>query len=87
MFKEVESHFANLPSAEIRRSKFRRPHTVKTTANFGYLFPFYTDEILPGDTFKISYSMLVRLSNASQNLPKEYDLEHRKNKRPNKRYP
>ena len=65
MFKEVESHFANLPSAEIRRSKFRRPHTVKTTANFGYLFPFYTDEILPGDTFKISYSMLVRLSNAS----------------------
>ena len=64
MFKEVESHFANLPSVSIKRSKFRRPHTVKTTANFGYLAPFYVDEILPGDTFKISYSMLARLSTA-----------------------
>ena len=65
MFKEVESHFANLPRADIRRSSFRRPHTVKTTANFGYLAPFYVDEILPGDTFKISYSVLGRLASAA----------------------
>lgn len=65
MFKEVESHFANLPAADIRRSSFRRPHTVKTTANFGYLAPFYVDEILPGDTFKISYSVLGRLASAA----------------------
>lgn len=62
MNKYTESRFATTPSANIRRSSFMRPSTLKTTFNAGYLVPIFLDEVLPGDTFSLDYSMIVRQS-------------------------
>nr|QJB20178.1 MAG: major capsid protein [Microvirus sp.] len=61
MNRNVESHFAQLPHADIRRSQFDRSSSVKTSFNVGDVIPFYVDEVLPGDTFKIKTSKVVRL--------------------------
>ena len=50
-----------LPSAEISRSKFDRAQDVKFTFNVGDLVPFYVDEVLPGDTFDVTTSKVVRM--------------------------
>lgn len=57
-----ESRFASVPSAEIQRSLFDRSSQHKTTANAGALIPFYVDEVLPADTFKIDVSSVIRMS-------------------------
>lgn len=61
MNRNVESHFALLPNADIRRSQFDRSSSVKTSFNVGDVIPFYLDEVLPGDTFKVKTSKVVRL--------------------------
>lgn len=61
MNRNVESHFSMLPSAEISRSKFDRAQDVKFTFNVGDLIPFYVDEVLPGDTFDVTTSKVVRM--------------------------
>lgn len=61
MNRNVESHFSQLPHANISRSQFDRSHTVKTTFNVGDVIPFYVDEVLPGDTFDIRTSKVVRM--------------------------
>ena len=61
MNRNVESHFSMLPSAEISRSKFDRAQDVKFTFNVGDLVPFYVDEVLPGDTFDVTTSKVVRM--------------------------
>lgn len=50
-----------LPSADISRSKFDRGQNVKFTCNVGDLIPFYVDEVLPGDTFDVTSSKVIRL--------------------------
>lgn len=57
----VESHFSQLPKADIQRSRFDRSSSVKTTFNVGDIIPFYVDEVLPGDTFDIRTSKVVRM--------------------------
>lgn len=61
MNRNVESHFAELPQVDIQRSIFDRSSSHKTSFNFSELIPFYCDEVLPGDTFKITTSAVVRL--------------------------
>ena len=61
MNRNVESHFAQLPHADIRRSQFDHSSSVKTSFNVGDVIPFFLDEVLPGDTFKIKTSKVVRL--------------------------
>lgn len=61
MNRNVESHFSMLPSAEIPRSRFDRSQDIKFTFNVGDLIPFYVDEVLPGDTFDITTSKVVRM--------------------------
>ena len=61
MNRNVESHFSMLPHADISRSRFDRSHSVKTSFNVGDLIPFYVDEVLPGDTFSIDTSKVVRM--------------------------
>ena len=46
--------FSQVPSTQIPRSVFDRSHSYKTTFNSGYLVPFYVDEVLPGDSFKLT---------------------------------
>ncbi|UPW41605.1 major capsid protein [Peromfec virus RodF8_43] len=61
MNRNVESHFSMLPHADIQRSKFDRSHSVKVSFNIGDLIPFFVDEVLPGDTFSVDTSKVVRM--------------------------
>ena len=54
--------FSMIPSTNIQRSVFDRSHGYKTTLDAGFLVPFFVDEVLPGDTFNLSVSMLARLA-------------------------
>lgn len=56
------NRFATLPKAQIQRSVFNRSHDYKTTFDSGYLIPFYVDEVLPGDSFKLNCSVFCRLA-------------------------
>ncbi len=62
MNRNTESHFSVAPaSLDMGRSKFDRSSSVKTSFNVGQLIPFYIDEVLPGDTFAVDTSKVVRL--------------------------
>lgn len=61
MNRNVESHFATLPSAHIQRSTFDRSFTHKTTGNVGDVIPIFLDDVLAGDTFSLKTNKLVRL--------------------------
>lgn len=56
------NRFSAIPKAQIQRSVFNRSHDYKTTFDSGYLVPFYVDEVLPGDSFKLNCSIFCRLS-------------------------
>lgn len=55
-------HFSMAPQVEVRRSRFSRNSTLKTTFNAGLCVPIYLDEVLPGDTFKMDCSKVIRMS-------------------------
>lgn len=62
MTRNQNSHFALNPTRiDMSRSKFDRSSSYKTTFNVGQLIPFYVDEVLPGDTFSIKTSKVVRM--------------------------
>lgn len=62
MNRNTESHFATVPTLNIRRSKFKRPHDHKSTFNIGELVPiFYDGTIMPGDTVKMRMSEVIRM--------------------------
>lgn len=56
------NRFAALPHTSIQRSVFNRSHDYKTTFDSGYLVPFFVDEVLPGDSFKLNCSIFCRLA-------------------------
>lgn len=63
MNRNTESHFAENPTnLYIQRSRFDRSSTHKTTFNTGKLVPIYVDEVLPGDTFEMKTSAVVRMT-------------------------
>lgn len=45
-----------------KRTAFDLSHEVKLSMDFGQLIPFFCQEVLPGDTFKISTEVLVRFA-------------------------
>ena len=53
-------NFNESANVSIRRSKFKIPSRHLTSFNAGDLVPIYLQEVLPGDTFKMDSSMLVR---------------------------
>lgn len=62
MTRNTESRFALNPTRlDMSRSRFDRSSSYKTTFNVGDLIPFYVDEVLPGDTFTIDTSKVVRM--------------------------
>lgn len=61
MNRNTESHFATLPKVDISRSTFDRSASLKTSFNVGQIVPFFIDEVLPGDTFDIKTSKVVRM--------------------------
>nr|DAI42186.1 MAG TPA: major capsid protein [Microviridae sp.] len=60
--KSTQHLFSQIPATNIPRSVFDRSHNVKTTFNAGDLVPFYVDEVLPGDSFKLDASLFARLA-------------------------
>lgn len=61
MNRNVESRFSQLPNVEIQRSIFDLSQTHKTSGNVGDLIPIYVQEVLPGDSFKMTSSKVIRL--------------------------
>lgn len=61
MNRNANSHFSQLPKVDISRSTFDRSHSHKTSFNVGDVVPFYVDEVLPGDTFNVKTSKVVRM--------------------------
>lgn len=62
MNRNTESHFAlNPTNIDMSRSTFDRSSSIKLSFNTGDIIPFYIDEVLPGDTFKVKTSKVVRL--------------------------
>lgn len=59
--RNAESRFSQLPHADISRSKFDRSHSVKLSFNVGDLIPFYVDEVLPGDSFSLATTKVLRM--------------------------
>lgn len=62
MNRNSENKFANIPNINVQRSIFDRNSGNKTTFNTGELVPIYIDEVLPGDTFTMETSAVVRMS-------------------------
>ena len=53
--------FSQIEDTKIPRARFDLSHEVKTTLNQGELVPFYASEVLPGDKFKLSAEVFMRL--------------------------
>lgn len=60
--RQRSNHFSQIPNSPIQRSIFDRSHDYKTTMDAGYLIPFFVDEVLPGDTFKLRVNAFVRMN-------------------------
>lgn len=62
MNRNAESHFSVAPiDIDIPRSRFDRSRGCTFTTNFGAVTPCLVEEVLPGDTFDITTSKVVRL--------------------------
>lgn len=62
MKRNNEAHFNQVPALEITRSRFKRDQDIKLTFDAGKLIPFYVDEVLPGDTFSVDQSAIIRMT-------------------------
>lgn len=59
----VRGHrFSDAPAMYMKRSKFDRSHVYKTTFGSGKLIPVFVDEVLPGDTTRMSVNYFARLA-------------------------
>lgn len=62
MSRNANSRFATNPvRLDMSRSKFPRNFSHKTTFNAGQVIPFFVDEVLPGDTYDVRTSKVVRM--------------------------
>nr|DAM63148.1 MAG TPA: Major capsid protein [Microviridae sp.] len=62
MNRNNERHFLQVPQMHTSRTRFNRDQTNLTTFNSGRLIPFFVDEVLPGDTFQIDTSAIIRMT-------------------------
>lgn len=60
MNRNTESHFSTLPDIDIQRSVFDRSSGHMTSFNAGDLIPIYVDEVLPGDSVRMTSSKVIR---------------------------
>ena len=59
----VRGHrFSDAPAMYMKRTKFDRSHVYKTTFDSGKLIPVFVDEVLPGDTARMSVNYFARLA-------------------------
>jgi hypothetical protein len=62
MNRNNERHFLNAPQMHTSRTRFNRDQTILTTFDSGKLIPFFVDEVLPGDTFQVDTSAIIRMT-------------------------
>lgn len=62
MNRNNERHFLNVPQMHTSRTRFNRDQTILTTFDSGELIPFFVDEVLPGDTFQVDTSAIIRMT-------------------------
>lgn len=62
MNRNNERHFLNVPEMHTSRTRFNRDQTILTTFDSGKLIPFFVDEVLPGDTFQVDTSAIIRMT-------------------------
>lgn len=62
MNRNNERHFNQIPEMKASRTRFNRDQTILTTFDSGKLIPFYVDEVLPGDTFNVDTSAIIRMT-------------------------
>ena len=62
--KKSKYVFGSVPMIRASRSKFDLSFTHKTSGNVGKLYPFFCQEVYPGDTFKTKSTILARLNSA-----------------------
>lgn len=62
MNRNNERHFLQIPEMHASRTRFNRDQTILTTFDSGKLTPFYVDEVLPGDTFNVNTTAIIRMS-------------------------
>lgn len=62
MNRNNERHFNQIPEVKASRTRFNRDQTILTTFDSGKLIPFYVDEVLPGDTFQVDTSAIIRMT-------------------------
>jgi hypothetical protein len=77
--KSVMVHsFSDIAKTSAPRSTFDRSHGHKSAIDAGYLYPVFVDEILPGDSIKLSPKILARLSTPlyplMDNITLDFDL-------------
>lgn len=62
MAKKSNFVFGSVPMIRASRSRFDLSQSIKTSGNVGKLYPFFCQEVYPGDTFKIKSTIMSRLS-------------------------
>lgn len=62
MNRNNERHFLQIPEIHASRTRFNRDQTILTTFDSGKLIPFYVDEVLPGDTFNVNTTAIIRMT-------------------------
>lgn len=62
MNRNNERHFLQIPEMHASRTRFNRDQTILTTFDSGKLIPFFVDEVLPGDTFQVDTTAIIRMS-------------------------
>ena len=62
MNRNNERHFNQIPEIKASRTRFNRDQTILTTFDSGKLIPFYVDEVLPGDTFNVNTTAIIRMT-------------------------
>lgn len=62
MNRNNEQHFLQIPEMHASRTRFKRDQTILTTFDAGKLIPFFVDEVLPGDTFQVDTTAIIRMT-------------------------
>lgn len=70
-----QHNFAVVPRADIPRSKFKMRQTRKMAFNASELIPIMVEEVLPGDTWQHTESIMARLATPIAPAVDDIDLE------------
>lgn len=74
--RSVNVHdFAMNPRADVPRSVFGMNHGLKTAFSFSYLIPIFTEEVLPGDTWKAGINVVARTATPLVPVQDNWHLE------------